>query len=230
MSTKIGIVSEGASDFWALQHIVERYLKDSDVYTIPLKPRITPAGRQDGFGSWQGVFEYISGTDEDKLIIEAQNEDCRFVIIQIDTDVCNEYGIEKDLSDHNLFHNNIRQKLLHSIHADFNKSIVVFAICIHELECWLLPFVCTQDKCTIVDNCLNSVNRAIRTRGSIDKGNKNCDAARRLYQYIFNFKKKPRDIKECAEHNFGFKSFIEQLDAIKEILEQEALEQEETEE
>lgn len=32
MSTKIGIVSEGISDYWALKHIVERYLKEYDVH------------------------------------------------------------------------------------------------------------------------------------------------------------------------------------------------------
>ena len=46
MSTKIGIVSEGASDFLVLKHIVDRYLKEYDVYTIPLKPKLTIKGRQ----------------------------------------------------------------------------------------------------------------------------------------------------------------------------------------
>lgn len=95
MSTKIGIVSEGISDYWALKHIVERYLKEYDVYTIPLQPKITVKGKQDGFGTWQGVFSYISGSDEQKLIVEAIYEGCKFVIIQIDTDVCEQYGIKK---------------------------------------------------------------------------------------------------------------------------------------
>lgn len=224
MSTKIGIVSEGTSDFWALQHIVERYLKECDVYTIPLKPKITPSGKQDGFGTWQVVFQYISGTDDDKLIVEALNEDCRFVIIQIDTDVCEEYGVTKDVTDHGVFHENVKQKLSSSIHADFDQSKAIYAICIHELECWLLPFVCDAGKCTRIDNCLNALNRAIKTEGCIDKDNKNCDAARKLYQNIFSHKKKPKDIKDCAEHNFGFKSFIEQLDAVKAVLEQEVTE------
>lgn len=39
MSHKIGIVCEGISDYKILKHIVERYLRDYDVYTIPLKPK-----------------------------------------------------------------------------------------------------------------------------------------------------------------------------------------------
>lgn len=109
-----------------------------------------------------------------------------------------------------------------SNHADFDQSTVLYAICIHELECWLLPFVCDKERCSIVDHCLNTVNRAIRTIGYIDKENKNSPAAQRLYQHIFDKKKKPKDIKDCAEHNFGFKSFIEQLNTVKAILQQEA--------
>lgn len=57
MSVKIGIVCEGISDFKILQYITERYLRDFDAYTIPLKPKETKQGAQDGFGSWQGVLE-----------------------------------------------------------------------------------------------------------------------------------------------------------------------------
>ena len=39
MSKKIGIVSEGVSDYYVLKHIVSRYLKEQDVYTIPLNPK-----------------------------------------------------------------------------------------------------------------------------------------------------------------------------------------------
>lgn len=193
MSIKIGIVSEGASDFWVLKHITERYLKDQDVYTIALKPKITSQGKQDGFGTWQGVFNYISGIDKDKLILEAVKEGCQFVIIQIDTDVCQEYGVTKDDSNLNELWNNVHTKLQSAIHPDFDCSIVAYAICIHELECWLLPFICTdQDKCININQCLNIVNREIRAKGGIDKENKNCDSARRLYTYILDKKKKPK--------------------------------------
>ena len=106
MSTKIGVVCEGVSDFKIIKHIVERYLRDYDINTIPLKPKMTAQGKQDGYGTWQGVFKYISG--EDQLIIEAVNEGCKYIIIQIDTDVCEEYGVNKDLSNLELFHNNIK--------------------------------------------------------------------------------------------------------------------------
>ena len=67
MSKKIGIVSEGVSDYYVLKHIVSRYLKELDVYTIPLNPK-QDKGKQIGFNGWQGVLNYISGTDEKKSV------------------------------------------------------------------------------------------------------------------------------------------------------------------
>ena len=81
MSTKIGIVSEGVSDYFILKHIIERYLKEKDVYTIPLKPKISAQNKQAGYGTWQGVFDYIKG--DDSLIVEAVKEGCEFVVVQI---------------------------------------------------------------------------------------------------------------------------------------------------
>ncbi len=93
MSRKIGIVSEGVSDYRVLNHIISRYLKELDVYTIPLNPK-QDKGKQVGFSGWQGVLNYISGTDEKNLFVEALKEDCEYVVVQIDTDVCAEYGVE----------------------------------------------------------------------------------------------------------------------------------------
>lgn len=219
MSTKIGIVSEGISDYWALKHIVERYLKVYDVYTIPLQPKITVKGKQDGFGTWQGVFSYISGSDEQKLIVEAIYEGCKFVIIQIDTDVCEQYGIKKDTTNMELFWEQVKNKLSESVYSDFDKSVLIYAICINELECWLIPFVCAEkDKCTNINQCLHIVNRSIKSKGSIDKDNKNSDTARQLYKYILDQKKKPKEIAGCAQNNLGFRKFIDQLEYIKEVL------------
>ena len=91
MSVKIGIVCEGISDYRILKHITERFLREYDAYVIPLKPKETPDGKQDGFGSWQGVLQYIKG--EDQMILEAISEGCRFVIVHIDTDVREDYGL-----------------------------------------------------------------------------------------------------------------------------------------
>lgn len=214
MSTKIGVVCEGISDFKIIKHIVERYLRDNEVYTIPLKPKITAYGKQDGYGTWQGVFKYISG--DDQLIIEAVKEGCKYIIIQIDTDVCTEYGVYKDLSDLRVFYDNVKTKLNETLHQGIDRNTIVYAISINEIECWLIPFVSTnnEDSCNY-DRCLHIVNRHIRTQGTIDKDNKNSSGAQALYDLILRQKKKSKEIYAISRFNYGFSSFIDQLDSIK---------------
>lgn len=214
MSHKIGIVGEGISDYLILKHIVERYLRDVDAYAIPLKPKISHKGKQEGFGTWQGVFDYISGKDE--LILEAVKEGCAYVIIQIDTDVCESYGLTKDTTDLSMFYDSVKDKLASSIHPDFDKNKAIYAICIHEIECWLIPFTSSEvTQCTNTDRCLNILNKNVRTIGFIDKENKHCDAAVAVYEAILKNKKKPKDLYAVAQFNWGFLKFIEQLDFIK---------------
>ena len=215
MSRKIGIVSEGVSDYRVLNHIISRYLKELDVYTIPLNPKQNK-GKQIGFSGWQGVLNYISGTDEKNLFIEALKEDCEYVVVQIDTDVCAEYGVEHLTDDLPQLWKNVCNNLSNRIPTDFDKSKLIFAISIDETECWLIHFVDDNKKnCENIDRCVNLVNKSIKKQNLfIDRDNKNSDGAKSAYEYILKQKKKPKDIKECSEYNYGFKKLIEQLDTL----------------
>ena len=213
MSTKIGIVSEGVSDYFILKHILERYLKEKDVYAIPLKPKISAQNKQVGYGTWQGAFEYIKG--DDNLIVEAVKEGCEFVVVQIDTDVSVHYGVESNLGDKDALWNAVKAKLIESVHPAFPKEKLIFAICIQEIECWLIPFISSnQNECENTDRCLNIVNKHIRAQGSIDKDNKNCLQAQKLYDFVLCRKRKPKEIGECSRYNYGFAMFVEQMDTI----------------
>ncbi len=217
MSNKIGVVCEGISDYKIIRHIVERYMRDYDVYTIPLKPKLTAQGKQEGFGTWQGVLNYIAG--DDQLIVEAVKEGCKYIIIQIDTDVCEEYGVSKDLNDLEAFYSNVKDKLESTLHLDVDRDIILYAISINEIECWLIPFISTNiDECQNKDRCLNIVNRHVRSLGSIDKHNKNSDGAQKIYDEILRKKKKEQDIHAASRFNIGFSNFIDKLDDIKSSL------------
>lgn len=216
MSVKIGIVCEGISDYRVLKHITERYMRDEDVYTIPLKPKETKQGKQDGFGSWQGVLEYIKG--EDRMILEAEREGCRYVIVHIDTDVREQYGIPAQFEDEETLHRNVMEMLYGYVHPDFDKSKLIFAIAIHETECWLISFL-TNDKkqCSKTDACVGVVNHLNKGNGFIDKDNKNAEKAIIVYEKILKNKKKAKDIKAASLGNFGFDFFIKSLDRVRPI-------------
>lgn len=216
MSKKIGIVSEGVSDFWVLRHIITRYLKDKDLWVLPLNPKQTKDGKQDGPGGWGLVVKYLEDKEK-KLMVEALKEDFEYIVVQIDTDVCEEYGVKHDLTDMGAFWKNVCDNLSNRLPEDFDRSKLIFAICIDEIECWLIPFVDTNRKdCEITNRCVNIVNKNIKGKDLfIDAGNKNSDGAKSAYDYILKQKKKPKDIKECSVHNYGFTLFIEQLDKME---------------
>ena len=97
--------------------------------------------------------------------------------------------------------------------------MIIYAICINEIECWLIPFISTSsEECTNNDRCLNIVNRHIRTIGTIDRDNKNSSGAQTLYEGILRNKRKSREIREASQFNYGFTYFIDQLDSIKDDL------------
>lgn len=216
MSIKIGIVCEGISDYRVLKHITERYLRDIDVYTIPLKPKEKRIGKQDGFGGWNGVLEYISGSD--KMILEAINEGCEYVIIHIDTDVRNEYGLNSDYISQEQLHADVATMISEHIHPGFDKSKIIFAIAIHETECWLIPFICDSTKeCIKTDSCVATLNKLLKGNGFIDKDNKNAEKAKSTYDRILRMKRKAKEIRMASKFNFGFAHFISTLDTIKDI-------------
>ena len=216
MSKKIGIVSEGVSDFWVLRHIITRYLKDKDLWVLPLNPKQTKDGKQDGPGGWGLVVKYLEDKEK-KLMVEALKEDFEYIVVQIDTDVCEEYGVKHDLTDMGAFWKNVCDNLSNRLPEDFDRSKLIFAICIDEIECWLIPFVDTNRKdCESTNRCVNIVNKNIKGKDLfIDAGNKNSDGAKSAYDYILKQKKKPKDIKECSVHNYDFTLFIEQLDKME---------------
>ena len=146
-------------------------------------------------------------------------EGCKYIIIQIDTDVCEEYGVRKDLNDLGAFYSNVKDKLESTLHQDVDRDIILYAISINEIECWLIPFISTNiDECQNNDRCLNIVNRHVRNLGSIDKHNKNSDGAQRIYDEILRKKKKEQDIHAASRFNIGFSNFIDKLDDIKSSL------------
>ena len=193
MSKKIGIVSEGVSDFWVLRHIITRYLKDQDLWVLPLNPKQTKDGKQDGPGGWRLVMKYLEDKEK-KLIVEALKEDFEYIVVQIDTDVCGEYGVKHELTDVGAFWKGVCDNLSNRLPEDFDK----------------------KKDCQNTNRCVNIVNKSIKGKDLfIDADNKNSDGAKGAYDYILKQKKKPKDIKECSVHNYGFTKFIEQLDKIE---------------
>lgn len=209
---KIGIIAEGITDYWVLKHIIERMLKDKDPNVISLQPKVIN-GKQDGFGGWGNVFTYIE--KEEYIIDLAQTEEFDYIVVQIDTDVADQYGVDNSIAVDQLYEDVVK-KILDSVHEKFDKSKLIFAICINSLECWLIPFVTTnQIDCKAIDNCVNKVNKHIKAKyGTIDKDQKG--KAIEQYYSILSQKeaKKPAIIESYSKYNYGFAKFIDSLKGV----------------
>ena len=103
------------------------------------------------------------------------------------------------------------------IHTDIDREIIIYAVCIHTLECWLIPFITDNNgKCLKINNCIRTVNNEISSQHkNINVLDKNSTNSKNAYQFILKKKKKVDDIKKCAEYNIGFQKFLEQLENIK---------------
>lgn len=71
--------------------------------------------------------------------------------------------------------------------------------------------------------CITLLNQKLSSNKIIPlpNGNKNSAGAQKTYNTILKNLKKPKEIEECAQYNYGFYNFIEQLKGIKTILENE---------
>ncbi|MDA3557122.1 hypothetical protein MKL42_06330 [Acinetobacter sp. AOR15_HL] len=231
---KLGVICEGPTDFHVLKHTIQAYLDPIQIRDIqpPLNAQQTQIA-SDAWGGWEKVSEYLKSED---FLILLENMD--YVVIQIDTDVCehrnfNVSPISLANNDHNLFYDAVKQKLLEWIDSagiPFNKkkakrfihyqnlrnrkiSIsyidkIIFAISVHSLECWLLAYHDTRPRRCKITGCENALTRYLSSVGKTI--NKN---AKDYIQHSLDFKD-VRNHPQISNKSESFKIFVEQLATI----------------
>ena len=172
---------------------------------------------QKNFGGWEMLLDYLSSTRFRDDVINVNT-----LVLQLDSDIVehpnfagnyrNQQGIE--LTSHALI-TDIIHKLVIKINAgdagffEKHKQKIVFAICVHSLECWLYAFHYKKplSKPKIV-GCGRALNHEMKTSGFDGKKDK------RLYQEHTRFFLKPENINLVTAKDQSFKTFIQQLEAI----------------
>ena len=155
-----------------------------------------------------------------------------YVLIQIDTDQAQTAPFSVNVLDENgqyckpeVLHQRVCERILNNIPnlIDSERERVILAICISEIECWLLPLYYNDSKRCKTTGCITLLNQKLSSNkiDPLPNGNKNSQGAQKTYNIILKNLKKPKEIEECAQYNYGFYSFIERLKSIKTIIENE---------
>jgi hypothetical protein len=166
---EFAIVSEGVTDYAVLQNILVGWFhnqRDTEPFLKPYQPDPTAEGESSWqeFGNWENVMRYL----KEKKYQDAL-EYADFLVIQIDTDQSEHvnYGVSQRDGDRQLEPSAMVEKVAEKLREiigpedmEFYGDKIIFAICVREIECWLLPLWDTA-KAAKCEGCLNSVDRAL---------------------------------------------------------------------
>ncbi|RAU22985.1 phage tail protein [Paramagnetospirillum kuznetsovii] len=216
--TTFALITEGITDQIALELILEGHYRgktDQDIDVEPLQPTrdATDQSRlpSDAFGGWELVLEYCSLHDRIHEAL-AFND---YLVIQIDTDCGEEvnYGVpltidgaERAIPD---LVEAVRARIIACLSPELHetyKGRILFAICVHSLECWLLPLHERQgDKKRKTHACADKLQRAL-ARKTINFA-KDYDT----YRDIALEYRKANHVARNLEFNESFAIFINDL-------------------
>ncbi|SFD04026.1 hypothetical protein SAMN05518672_101167 [Chitinophaga sp. CF118] len=227
-----GIIAEGPTDQIVIQNILVGFYDNVDLTPNIkfLQPLRDTTDTIRGQGGWFKVFEYC----QSQYFLDAleQND---FLIIQIDSDVCadkhfnvsrtNEAG--KTKADDVLI-SDIINRFQEIFIATFGKDKydqfkdrLIYAICLDEIECWLLPIYYTDKTRSATNNCIHKLNKKIDLQLDmfIDPANKN-----NMTQQYWKISKpymKNKTLLSNAYHNISLGKFIDALEEKDILLEEE---------
>ena len=214
------LITEGPSEHRIIKHIISKYFKDRDPDVNQIQPKLVD-GKQDTVGGWNEVLKYCERDELNDIFIEND-----YLIIQIDTDQSQTkpFSVNHNHPDNTLktvdeLLDNVIVKIKGLINDEIFKkhsSKIFFAICIHTIECWLLPIYYSNSHKGDTTNCLFSLNSELRKKDIrvIPPKDKNSVNSIRTYKTILKNWKKKQDIINAARHNLAFKFFIDSIEVL----------------
>lgn len=217
---RIALATEGKSEHWIIKHLVENYFKDTEIFFRQVQPQIFN-DTQESIGGWFEVLKFCERTDDFKAALSETD----YLIIQIDTDESQNlnFGVSHTkqgniVKTHEELYADVIEKIKEIINSEVfiqYRNKIIFAVCIHTIECWLLPIYFTNNHKNNTRNCLTTLNSELRKR-DLDAvpSKKQKDKRKIVYETILRNWKKKKDITKSASHNVGFRKFIESLNTI----------------
>ena len=134
----IGLICEGVSEINVMETILLRYLGETEYLINPIQPEVALVNglrKQTSGGGWSQVLSHCNETKFTEIL---QLND--YLVVQIDTDACQQYGVEQlDSNNRNktpeTLYQEIVSRLCENLSEQFLKDcdgrviIAVFFIC-----------------------------------------------------------------------------------------------------
>lgn len=220
---KFGLACEGPTDQIVLRDILCGYFNnpDLDEEIIELQPRLdkTEQKLQD-FGGWEKLLDYLKDSRFAEDILS--NE---YVVLQIDTDISEHRNFNVSQSEINKsltieeFISIIIGKLILTINENNQgfyeaySNKLIFAICVHSLECWLYAFHSTRKLSKPkITGCGSALEFDLKVKGFVKT--KKQDKDKELYKKYSKYFLIKKNIEIAVEKDPSFKHFIQQLQPI----------------
>lgn len=211
-----GLITEGLNDQIVIESILAGYFNNPDIDIRPLQPERDKddENKSHNYGGWSQVFAYCESNNFKEAF-----QFIDYIIIQIDTDVSEDYNIahqdEKGEFTPQQLIAKVSEKFRDGIGEDFyktNQQKIIFAISVHSIECWLLPLYYTdKQKKAKCKNCLNTLNYELskQHKFTIDKNAKNPE----YYREIAKQYGKHKVLMKHYQDNPSLKIFIEEIES-----------------
>ena len=149
---KFALITEGPSEHRVIKHIVSKYFKEHEPDVNQIQPKLID-NKQDQAtpGGWPEVLKYCERTELKDIFVEND-----YLIIQIDSDQSQTatFGVSHSKANNQSksideLHQDIVSKLKSLIKPEILAQYgdkIFFAICVHTIECWLLPITLVKRK------------------------------------------------------------------------------------
>jgi len=220
---EFAIVSEGNTDYNVLKNILLGWFKDQEVepFLKPYQPDPNAEGEDawQQFGNWENVLKYLREKKHQDALEHAD-----FLIIQIDTDQSEHpnFGVSQRENNQPLEPATMVAKVAEKLREiigvtdmEFYGDKIIFAICVREIECWLLP-IWDASKAAKCEGCTNAVNRAL---AKVNESSLNKDPRR--YEAVSSEYKKRRELLANGPKNPSLKMFLDELTRRQIVLSEE---------
>lgn len=211
----VALITEGVSEHRVMKHIINKYLKDIDVDINQIQPRVEN-NKQATDGGWNEVLKFCASV-EMKTIFGFND----LAIIQIDTDLCETYPFSishtsnGQIKTHEKLYNDVLVKLISQVPSDIYEKHgdkIIFAICIHSIECWLLPiYGRTAADRSSVANCVSKLNTALARNNmhTIPIAKNSANGIKAYNELLQGIKK--ADLTIASGIHYSLKKFLEEL-------------------